>query len=301
MADWADTAPDTATAYATVLTNLRDRDKDAAKMFVVAPTNPEENFIRYNRSGDKFQEYLSAVWTDKILALAGGGTGSATAAGARTNLGIGTMGVQNSNAVAITGGSATGLASLGVTGAVDFDGGIQAGSGNVNIIDATGKIPALSSTYLANLSAANLTAIPAAQLSGTVPTANLGSGAASASTFLRGDQTWATPVGTVPSGLIAIFDAACPAGWTRVSAFDSKFVRGASSYGSTGGADTHSHTIDAVGNHDHTFGTSSDGLHGHTGTTSAPSSTQSAQVGVDGPFAHRDHTHTFSSDRKSVV
>lgn len=48
------------------------------------------------------------------------------------------------------------LANTGA-GALDVAGGINAGSGNVGIVDTTGKIPALSSTYLANLSASNLT------------------------------------------------------------------------------------------------------------------------------------------------
>jgi hypothetical protein len=45
-------------------------------------------------------------------------------------------------------------------------------------------------------SGAGLTALNAANLgSGTVPTARLGSGTASSTTYLRGDQTWATPAG----------------------------------------------------------------------------------------------------------
>lgn len=36
----------------------------------------------------------------------------------------------------------------------------------------------------------------------------------------------------------------CPSGWTRVSAWDGKFLRGYASYGGTGGLDTHSHTLD---------------------------------------------------------
>ena len=51
---------------------------------------------------------LSGIVT---LAIADGGTGATTASGARTNLGLGTMATQNANAVAITGGTITGLSS----------------------------------------------------------------------------------------------------------------------------------------------------------------------------------------------
>jgi hypothetical protein len=44
-----------------------------------------------------------------FLGVAFGGTGAGTAAGARTNLGLGTISTQNANAVAITGGTITGL------------------------------------------------------------------------------------------------------------------------------------------------------------------------------------------------
>lgn len=43
--------------------------------------------------------------------------------------------------------------------ALDVAGGINAGSGNVGIVDTTGKIPAISSTYFASLSGANLTGL----------------------------------------------------------------------------------------------------------------------------------------------
>jgi hypothetical protein len=47
---------------------------------------------------------------------------------------------------------------------VDFAGGITAGTGNVAIVNAAGQIPALSSTYLADLSGANLTGISAGKV-----------------------------------------------------------------------------------------------------------------------------------------
>lgn len=284
MADWADTNPTLTTAYAQVLQALRDRDIDAGSLFFNAPTNPKDRLFRYNRANDVFEEYQTAdaSWHPKAPSVAGGGTGATTAAGARTNLGLGTMATQAANAVAITGGSISGLSSLGVNGAVTFSGGLIAGSGAVGIIDATGKIPALSAPYIANLSAAALTLIPAAQLSGLVPTANLGSGVASAATFLRGDQSWAAPAGVLPSGLIAIFDAACPGGWTRVAAFDNLFVRGAAAYGTTGGADTHAHTITSAGGHTHAVSGSTDNAdvnHAHSYSTDdvgGPSSTATA-------------------------
>lgn len=51
----------------------------------------------------------------------------------------------------------------------------------------------------------------------------------------------ATSSGTLPSGIILAFDATCPSGWTRVSAFDGLYLRGASTYGGTGGGSSHSH------------------------------------------------------------
>ncbi len=75
------------------------------------------------------------------------------------------------------------------------------------------------------------------------------------------------------TGMIAIFDATCPTGWTRVSAFDNLFLRGSATYGTSAGADAHTHTGPS---HTHT-GPS----HTHTG----PSHTHT------GP----SHTHTGPS------
>lgn len=52
--------------------------------------------------------------------------------------------------------------------ALDVAGGINAGSGNVGIVDTTGKIPAISSTYFASLSGALLTSLPPVAFSGVI-------------------------------------------------------------------------------------------------------------------------------------
>lgn len=66
------------------------------------------------------------------------------------------------------------------TGAITVTGGITAGSGAVAIINQTGKIPALSSTYFASLDGSNLTGIDNATSSTTY---SLGSPAAAQTAF----------------------------------------------------------------------------------------------------------------------
>lgn len=64
-------------------------------------------------------------WGATPLAVAHGGTGAANAGAARTNLGLGSLAVQNANAVAITGGAVTGITPLAVA-----DGGTGAAAAN---------------------------------------------------------------------------------------------------------------------------------------------------------------------------
>ena len=146
MADWAQ--PTLASTYIVVLSALTDRDIDSFTLGLSLPSNAPVGAIRYVRATNKFQEYDGAAWNDKVLAIAGGGTGGATVGAARTALGLGDMATQVSSGVVITGGTIAG--------------------------DGSG---------LTSLGAANIT-------TGTIGTARLGSGAASGSTYLRGDQSW---------------------------------------------------------------------------------------------------------------
>lgn len=172
MADW-NTPASLSTAYATVLTNLKDRDTDAITLQVSAPSNLPTGAIKWNRALNKFQEWDGAVFQDMIVALAGGGTGSATAAGARTNLGLGTMAVQSSSAVAITGGTITGVtidASVITSGVIALArGGTGASlalgaSGSVLQSNGAAVVFGTDGSALINLNATQLT-------SGTLPNA----------------------------------------------------------------------------------------------------------------------------------
>lgn len=52
-----------------------------------------------------------------------------------------------------------------------------------------------------------------------------------------------TAGGSIPSGMIAMFDTACPSGWNRFIPLDNRVPRGSTTYGATGGSDTHFHTV----------------------------------------------------------
>jgi hypothetical protein len=92
----------------------------------------------------------------------------------------------------------------------------------------------------------------------------------------------------IPSGMIGMFDANCPAGWTEISAWYNKFIRGAASYGGTGGSDTHTHSGPS-----HTHGIVAHGhaasVHTHTG----PSHTHAQNSGGDEDEYNQDEIITY--------
>lgn len=107
MADWS--KPTITSNYVTFVDEVKNRDIDAITLQVNALTNPPVSAIKLLRSPAKFQEWNGSAFVDIVLSVAGGGTGSSTPGGAVSGLGLGTMSLQNANAVAITGGTASGL------------------------------------------------------------------------------------------------------------------------------------------------------------------------------------------------
>lgn len=90
---------------------------------------------------------------------------------------------------------------------------------------------------------------------------------------------------TIPVGAIAIFDVASsslPANWNRYAAQDGRYVYGADTIGSTGGSNTHAHTL--------------------TGTTGAAggATARSRGGGVQVSGAAEAHTHTISASTDTV-
>ena len=89
MADWSKwelTDP-----YTGIRTQDDDKDKDAVRLNdtrVTSASNLPDYAKRWNATLGTFQNWLSSVWADIVLAVAGGGTGAITAAGARSNLGV---------------------------------------------------------------------------------------------------------------------------------------------------------------------------------------------------------------------
>lgn len=129
MADWA--KPDITDLYTDTLSFLKARDNDAVTLNKDTATSIPTGAIKYDRIGKKFQEWNGTAWIDIVIAVAGGGTGGTTPGGG--GLGLGTMSIQNDNAVNITGGVISGISSFSLSADIAFssDGTRNIGSSTV--------------------------------------------------------------------------------------------------------------------------------------------------------------------------
>jgi hypothetical protein len=162
MADF--NQPTTSSAYADFLSDLKGRDVDAITLCLNDPTNIVAGSIKFVRSPYKFQERSGGAWVDRLLSLAGGGTAAATAADARTNLGLGSMATQDNSAVNITGGTIAGcnIAASQINSGTIAQARLGSGSGGAGLKalfdDQTYKVVAESSFDVSALQSADFTA-----------------------------------------------------------------------------------------------------------------------------------------------
>lgn len=118
MADWND--PTITSIYTDVIDKFKARDIDAISLGAYSITNTPTGAMRYNRTDNKFQEWNGTAWVDKVISIAGGGTGATSLSGIATALNLGTMAIQNANSVAITGGSIISLSSFSLATDIVF-------------------------------------------------------------------------------------------------------------------------------------------------------------------------------------
>lgn len=261
--------PTLSTLYTTYLATLKERDVDALTLCVSDPSNIPAGAMKWNRAGSKFQEYVASAWEDKVLSLAGGGTGAITAAAARTALGLGSLSVQDSSAVTITGGTISGVtapASIITSGTIAQD---RLGTGSGGAGD---KFLADDQTYRA--APAVLTGSGMIWFTAIAPSGYL---------ICDGSAVSRTTYSALFGVIGTIYGVGDGSTTFNLPDFRQRFPLGKAASGTggslagTGGAIDHTHTGPS-----HTHSISSDGAHTHTG----PSHTHTA-----GSLAAAAHTH----------
>jgi hypothetical protein len=81
----------------------------------ITPSAPQDFVVTSSTASDGTADlHINSLDLEEPLPIAEGGTGSSTASGARTNLGLGTIATQDSSNVTITGGSVTDITDLAV-------------------------------------------------------------------------------------------------------------------------------------------------------------------------------------------
>jgi len=123
MANWSN--PTITTQYDVFVNEAKDRDVDAITLCLNAPVGGVPvgaiQMVRLTPATYALHEYNGLGFALKYLAVSGGGTGTGDPATARGNLGIGTMGVQNSNAVSISGGTIMNLTAFTINCPIIFN------------------------------------------------------------------------------------------------------------------------------------------------------------------------------------
>jgi len=137
MADWS--LPTLSDLKVDVMAMFKGREVDAYTL-AENPTNPPVGAKRWNASLNKFQSWNGTAWVDLVISIAGGGTGASDINGFLDNFNLGSMALQNSNAVTITGGTIAGLTSLHVAGNTHLAGIVSTGSAPTTLTNSAGQI-----------------------------------------------------------------------------------------------------------------------------------------------------------------
>jgi hypothetical protein len=168
-------------------------------------------------------------------------------------------------------------------------GGVRVANGAYNLmlgsVDPIGNsLPMFSQNYYLQVAFHPTTGVPPYETFGRQQIVSVPY-ALQANDSLRANDALRAADGTLKGSIIMWTGGSCPAGYTRLSSFDGMFPRGASSYGTTGGSDTHSHSGSTQsGGVDHT--------HNISLTSGTPSATESPQGNGAQPVAGQFHTHT---------